>query len=225
MRSISLIHVPEHLLNEALTAVENYRRSLGFTSDNLRDIMEDFQKRQRDTENAFASAFRVDLGDLRKREGGVAEVLASAMQEKHEDYLRRTGHQVSEEHAGENLKTPPVPRQDNPPAKSGHPFKRFIPGMAPKKRNLSPAARKRIGEAQRKRWAKFRGEEPDGDFAGDMKKVFSKAAEQAEAEKKRLRDIQDRRWATRRANKQAKEQEAARLARKVTRTKRVKPDA
>jgi hypothetical protein len=41
---------------------------------------------------------------------------------------------------------------------AGKPAANALPGAAPKAHNISPAARKRMADAQKKRWAKFRKE-------------------------------------------------------------------
>ncbi len=66
------------------------------------------------------------------------------------------------------------------------------------KRTMSPAARKRIAEAQRKRWAAYRKEQEP---AGGEKKVSVKnaaarpARKMSAAARKRIADAQRKRWA------------------------------
>jgi len=63
------------------------------------------------------------------------------------------------------------------------------------RRPMSSAARKRIAEAQRKRWARVRGRMPGSKPAGTRKRTFSAAA------RRRIAAAQKARWARFRAQK------------------------
>ena len=46
MKSTTMILTPLHLLEEAIQAIENHRRSLSNTSDGIRDLIEEENRRE-----------------------------------------------------------------------------------------------------------------------------------------------------------------------------------